>query len=314
MSRRVGRVSLCVAQGEPQLHAHVGVVQVGVQERRALGDALPHGVAVDGERRGRAVPTPVQGQPGTQCLGQRGRVRDRGEERAGVRRRLPGVEERGESAARPRGGGRAGRGSPSPGSGRGRPARRPPPGRPWARCRSPPSSSPPAATTSWSAGSRARTRESVASRRGVPRETGRRGRASRSRRGPPATCRRRAAPRRPAGSSPSRSRTRAAERARLGRRLVFAREQGEQDHRDPRDGVVAGVAVADRRPQRVALAAAQRVRRQLRAAHRVRRRRGRGEEAGLAGAHDPHQLRHRRAHLGRRVGGPPGRPPCRPAR
>ena len=73
-----------VPQREPQLHPYVRVVEVRREQRRAPGDALPHGVAVHGQGDRRTVPTAVQGEPGAQGLGERGVGRDGGEQGAGV--------------------------------------------------------------------------------------------------------------------------------------------------------------------------------------------------------------------------------------
>ena len=89
-SRTLGCGSLArgrsqVPQPEPQLHPYVRIVQVRLQQGRAPGDPLPHGVAVHGQGDRRSVPTPVQGEPGAQGLGERGVRGERREQGTGVR-------------------------------------------------------------------------------------------------------------------------------------------------------------------------------------------------------------------------------------
>jgi hypothetical protein len=54
-------------QGEPEFHAYAGVLQVDVEEFADPCQTVAHGVAVDVQGRGGAVPAAVQGQPGPQA-------------------------------------------------------------------------------------------------------------------------------------------------------------------------------------------------------------------------------------------------------
>lgn len=85
------------AEGEPQLHPDVGVVQVGVEEAGDTGDALAHGVAVDAEGGCGAVPTAVQHEPVVQS-GEEGRgAGQRGEQGLGVPSGVRGGDEGGDA-------------------------------------------------------------------------------------------------------------------------------------------------------------------------------------------------------------------------
>lgn len=88
-----------MTQPEPQLHPYVRIVQVRLQQRRAPGDPLPHSVPVHGQGDRRTVPTPVQGEPGAQGLGERGVGGERGEKGTGVGLGFAVGEQLGETGA-----------------------------------------------------------------------------------------------------------------------------------------------------------------------------------------------------------------------